>query len=538
MHRRGDDGQYVKRSARLGLRSERSHHASGHHKTNGVNRNNCHSVRNNSKRRCDQFSVHWVLRRTTMKYIWLLLLMAAELSGQAGGGGYTPPSPVTCTGGNCSFPPNSNVTIAKTLSAGALISGQSASTSQLVCDGDSQTVSFNTSYCSLLSLNETFTTTNTAVDARQISDMITAAPASVYPLFTSMAKRNIDSWWGGTNNLFYGGTPASALAQALAYAADAHKAGFKVAALTALSRTGTGVGGASLDSLTQQYNGLLRAYSGYFDIFIDIAANANLGAVGAYANTTYFLVDGTHLTLTGNTLVASIASAAINAYLANNPVYGPENLIPYSALFGDTGHGWALIAAAVGTGVIAPDGSASAIHIYESDTTNAYHVLDNQYVVAPAGAVITLSAVFQAAERIYAGMIINDGSLYYSDFNLATGAVGTVSSGATATITPVQGAPGSGWYLCTMTRTIAAANPTVYFRPQNTTGATTYVGVVGDGVNSWNPQVNYGSTVTPYLSNATGSGIVRPGLALTCPSGQTAKPTSIIGGSIMAATCS
>lgn len=73
-----------------------------------------------------------------------------------------------------------------------------------------------------------------------------------------------------------------------------------------ISRTGLDSGMQALDSLlTTQDTGC--------DLVLDLASDARLGAVGAYANTTYYQADGIHLTQTAQqNIVAPAETRAIN----------------------------------------------------------------------------------------------------------------------------------------------------------------------------------------------------------------------------------
>lgn len=168
----------------------------------------------------------------------------------------------------------------------------------LVCDGDSITEGFEgTPYTSLLPFPTNWTIINNGIGGATLSDMRADAPTNV-DVHYDPAVQNIVIIWGGTNDFAAtGSTVAEVYAILQGYCADRHAVGWKVIVTTMLSRTSTNpVGGETLDTDKNAYNALIRAnWPSFADGISDVAANANLGADGSYANTTYF-VDGIHPT--------------------------------------------------------------------------------------------------------------------------------------------------------------------------------------------------------------------------------------------------
>jgi len=97
-----------------------------------------------------------------------------------------------------------------------------------------------------------------------------------------------------------------------------------------------------------------------------------------------------------------------------------------------------------------------------------------------------------------------DANGYYPTwFNLATGTVGTVGSGFTASIQNV----GNGWYRCVVSRTLVGSVGYVYFgvSDADNSGSATASGT--DGVLVWGAQLETGTTATNYAktTNAANS---------------------------------
>lgn len=236
---------------------------------------------------------------------------------RVGIGTSTPPALFTVgTSNNLQIDTSGNLTTSGTVAASAMDLGASGNTSILVTDGDS--ITEDGGYQLQLSLNEPFTIVNTGVAARTLEAMQTASFAAVDSQWSKNAKRNIVVIWGGTNNFYFNENLADTYSRLVAYCNSRRKAGWQVVVVTMMSRSGAGLGGLTLDSYKNQYNALIRAHwSEYADALADVAADSNLGADGAYANTTYF-ADGTHLTTAGFSLAAPVISTAINNLTAGN----------------------------------------------------------------------------------------------------------------------------------------------------------------------------------------------------------------------------
>lgn len=213
--------------------------------------------------------------------------------------------------------------------------GATGTTNILVTDGDSIT-EYNV-YQPLLSLTETFSIQNTAVSGRTLQQMQEAAFTSVDPLYSTKNRYNVDVIFGGTNNFYFSQSLAETYDSLLAYCASRRLAGYKVIVVTMMSRVGTGLGGATLDSFKNSYNAIIRArWPEFADGLADVASNPNLGADGAYANLTYF-TDGVHPTTAGYTIIAGIISNTINR-LTDGFVYLPNKtaMLNNSSLLGET----------------------------------------------------------------------------------------------------------------------------------------------------------------------------------------------------------
>jgi len=125
-------------------------------------------------------------------------------------------------------------------------------------------------------------------------------------LYRRNAGRNVIRLWAGTNDMGVAHTPQSALEGIRSYCRKAKAAGFQTIVSDMISRTGQDNNMLALDTLiTTQDTGC--------DLVLDLASDARLGAVGAYANATYYQADGIHLTQAGQqNVVAPAETRAIN----------------------------------------------------------------------------------------------------------------------------------------------------------------------------------------------------------------------------------
>ncbi len=188
--------------------------------------------------------------------------------------------------------------------------------SQIAATGDSLTNGEGvTPYTSSLSTNVPFTVSNFGIGnitTYLIYPMLATREASVY---APQAPWNIDLYWAGTNDYSTGGkTPASAMANVLASCRQLKALGFKTIVADSIDRT-------TQSANVETFASLMRAQAlTQCDGFVDLTAVPLLGASGANANTTYFQVDGVHLTAAGQVLVAGYMSNAVNALTGSSPL--------------------------------------------------------------------------------------------------------------------------------------------------------------------------------------------------------------------------
>lgn len=169
--------------------------------------------------------------------------------------------------------------------------------------------------------------------------------------------------------------------------------------------------------------------------------------------------------------------------------------------------------------IAAPDGNITADKLVDS-AVSGYHSA-SQSVAASASTTYTKSVYLKAGERSWAKLELYDGSSYLSAyFNLSTGSIGTISSGASASIRKAN----NGFWRCTITATTSASATTLLGTTHVTTGdaAGVYTGDGTSGIYVWGAQLAAGNYATSYIAT-TSAQVTR--VADTSTSAQTTRAT-------------
>jgi lysophospholipase L1-like esterase len=196
----------------------------------------------------------------------------------------------------------------------------------VIFDGDSLTAS---SYPGVVMGNfpGEWISTNLGVGSRTLETMLDLAPTQLDTLFASSRESNIAVIWGGTNDLYFGGTAAAVIADIQSYGAGRKAAGFKVVVVGMLPRSNGGTPGsfetdrqtirtsmlADFDTATA-YSNVWKPATGttYADIYIDLGGDTNIGDAGDEADTTYYDGGLVHMNSTGYAVVAGYVRNGIN----------------------------------------------------------------------------------------------------------------------------------------------------------------------------------------------------------------------------------
>lgn len=260
---------------------------------------------------------------------------------------------------------------------------------QLHAVGDSVTYGRGVSnpWPSLLSLTNqpAYTLTNWGIVGITMQAIDGSDPNRVATRCQSSAGPTVAVVFAGTNDFGAGyGSPASQVfSYMMGEVATLKSAGCRVFVGTMLSRGGTDASGSSsFDADKDAYDALIleQARPMGADGVIDFAANPQLGADGAYADS-YFQSDQVHPTQAGQALLAAAASNALN-YAFGYSMLNPHTVtsLPYSMAAGD---GEVSLAGVSGAGALTlPDCTGQSGAVYRiSNPQSAYAV-----TVAPLNA--------------------------------------------------------------------------------------------------------------------------------------------------------
>jgi hypothetical protein len=187
----------------------------------------------------------------------------------------------------------------------------------------------------------------------------------------------------------------------------------------------------------------------------------------------------------------------------------PYNLATWSEMFSNVA--WTRVGSNLTANITtAPNGTLTADKLIE-DTSTGFH-RTFQSITGNVGNVCTYSIYLKAAERTWA-LVWFDADAAGAYVNLSTGALGTVSSGITASVTSV----GDGWYRCSITKTITTgANIAIYTATSN--NGASYLGNGTSGVFIWGAQIVQDTSALDYQATETRLNIPRLDYSLgSCP---------------------
>lgn len=258
---------------------------------------------------------------------------------------------------------------------------------QLHLVGDSITYGYNvaTPWPSLLALTNQppYTVTNWGIPGISLQELVGSEPNRAALQCQSIEGPAMAVVFAGTNDFAITSytTVPDVFATLMGEVQTLKQAGCRVFVGTMLSRGGTDRQGRSIDADKDLFDSLIltQAKISGADGVVDFAANALLGADGAFTNQTYFQPDGTHPTQAGQALLAQAASNALN-YAFGFDELNPHAVttLPYTMAAGD---GYISLNGLTGAGSLTlPDCTGQSGAVYRVNNPQAAFTV----TVAPA----------------------------------------------------------------------------------------------------------------------------------------------------------
>ncbi len=241
--------------------------------------------------------------------------------------------------------------------------------------------------------------------------------------------------------------------------------------------------------------------------------NPQLGVALANGNgATVYQGDGTKkLYLAGGQMVFGDKAGAYNPTFgsARNTSYAPmgaartsnigQNLISASERLFNTGWSKTNVTIEDNTASTAdPFGGNNASKMTDNVTTGVHRIYNGISPAVPIGAPHVRSIYAKAGTLNWLEIETNDAGGTVAYFNLATGAIGTVSAGLTAKTQYM----GNGWYRCSVSGVNSLAGQNVSFNMTTGDGVFTYSGGTGT-IFIYGAQANRGISLLPYNRTIT-----------------------------------
>jgi hypothetical protein len=171
-----------------------------------------------------------------------------------------------------------------------------------------------------------------------------------------------------------------------------------------------------------------------------------------------------------------------------------KNLLGFSEAFDNAAWGKTNLSTVVGAAANPVNGLFNAQKLMDNTTAATRNINQNATTTANPW---TFSVYAKAAERNWIAIGFNDSSntLQLTFFNVATGAVGNLGTGATASVTSV----GSGWYRCSVTMPAFAGSNFARIYLASANGTISYTGDGNSGIFIYGAQLSNSASLDPYV---------------------------------------
>ena len=236
-----------------------------------------------------------------------------------------------------------------------------------------------------------------------------------------------------------------------------------------------------------------KSWAGLTDIVgitTDPAASAYFTATGITGATQQQAIDTLVKSLKSNNIWSKMK--AVYPFVTDN-----RNLLSYTEDFGNAY--WAKNNSTItANSTLAPNGTNTADSLVDNSTNDVHSIAVQQTLT---NAAYTYSIYCKKANRDWVWLALYDGTTSrFAYFNLVTGTIGNVDSGATATITDAT----NGWYRCTLSMPMTTSvNNYVNTGAAIANGSFSYIGNSTAAIYLWGAQLELGSTATTYQPIST-----------------------------------
>ena len=156
-------------------------------------------------------------------------------------------------------------------------------------------------------------------------------------------------------------------------------------------------------------------------------------------------------------------------------------------------------ASVVTDNAVSPSNTLTADFLKEDSANSTHFLAKTPTLSVTSGTTYTFSIFGKYNGRSWVRLNIQSGSNFRAYFNVATGVIGTLDAGVTASIATYK----NGFYRCTLTATAGANTAIAQIHLASADGVITYQGDGTSGLYIWGAQLEAGAFATSYIPTTT-----------------------------------